>query len=259
MKKYLRNLFIFLFIGATIYFNVSCNADKTVTPIGNLDLGILRTNESGQILGGDYSDWCLYSPVDTFTYVVSFTMTPLNQNTIAHLKWTTSKEYHNYGFYLERKKFSDFNFIKIKFIEGQDIKNDSTYYSYNDTINSVSSYTYRLKVIDIFGNYKYIYVGQIMITPILSPFFGPAYPNPSNGKFTIPFSVTKKDSVSIFFISDNDTIFITKDRNYSAGNHSTVFIYDTTVFHDMQVRLYFKNNSFQVSDSCKSYGDIQFN
>jgi hypothetical protein len=260
MKKIIKSLFILLFIGIAIYFNVSCDADKTVTTLGTLDLGILQTDEIGNIIGGDYTDWCRNSPADTFTYVVSFTLTSLNNSKIAYLKWTTSKEYHNYGFFIGRiKSYQSHDTTYLKFIQGQGIKYDSTYYSYSDTVNRVSDYTYILKMVDIYGNYKYFIVGQTSNSSIMYPFFGPAYPNPTTGKFTIPFAIAKRDSISIFLISNNDTIYLTKNKLYQQGTYKITYSFDTTLYHDVQVRLYFRNNSLYATDSCKNYGDIQFN
>lgn len=257
--KILKNIFIFLIIGLSFYFISSCDAEKTVTYLTSPELGILQTDEFGNILGGDYSDWCLKSTVDTFTYVVSFTVTSLSNNRVALLKWITSQEYHNYGFDIERKRYNENNYSKIKFIQGQGIKNDSTIYSYNDSVNIVSFYTYRLKMIDVNGNYKYIYTGIIPITPVFNSFFGPIYPNPTKGKFTIPFGVKQNDFVSIYFIYNSDTIFITKSKFYQPGIYKIIYRYDTTKYHNSTNRLYILNNSLQFNDTCKSYGDIQFN
>lgn len=259
MKILLKNIFIFTVIGFTLYYFESCNVDKTVTPLTTTNPGILETNESGQVIGGDYSDWCIHPAIDTFTYVVSFSMTISYNNRVANLRWVTSKEYHNYGFDVERKRFSDINYTKINFVPGQGIKNDSTYYFYSDTVfSNVQGYTYRLKMISVFGNFKYFYIGPIAIIPPLNSSFGPVYPNPAKGVFNLPFSLPRKDTVTIFFIDNRDTVYLAFRKIYLSGSYRITYNYDTSRFHRAQDRLYFYCGSQQINDSCKNYGDIQF-
>ncbi len=51
-------IFFFLFILIFLNFFMSCK-DDIVPPKQDTDPGILRTDEFGNILGGDTTDWCL--------------------------------------------------------------------------------------------------------------------------------------------------------------------------------------------------------
>lgn len=258
MKKNFYDLLIFVFIILSIYFVSSCNVEKVITPLTSGDMGILRTNEAGEILGGDYSDWCIRQAADTFTYVVSFTIGYTYNNKIAILRWTTSKEFNNYGFEIERKRFNE-SYIKIGFIPGQGTVHDSTRYMYSDTVQYYAqNYSYRLKMIDIYGNYKYYYQGPISVNPPLTYSYGPVYPNPTKGFFTLPFSLPRKDTVTIYFIDNADTIYLAFRRVYNAGNYKINYSYDTTKYHNSQNRLYFFSGSLQPNEVCKNYGDIEF-
>jgi hypothetical protein len=259
MKHIFKNIAVFLFVGFSLYFISSCQEDKSITYLTSSDLGILRTDASSRILGGDYSDWCMHSAADTFTYVTSFTMSAYINNTIAQLKWTTKQEYHCSRFDIERKRYNDYNYTKVKSVVAQGIVYDTTNYKINDTVYRVSDYTYRLKVIDIYGNYKYITYGQYAVTPPLNYAFGPAYPNPASGYFMIPFSLQWKDTVSIYIVNNSDTFFITKKNVMQAGTYKFTYNYDTTIFGHSQKRIYIKCNSLPYNDACKSYGDIEFN
>jgi hypothetical protein len=260
MKILLKNIFIFIVIGFTLYYFESCNVDKTVTPLTTTNLGILVTNENGQVIGGDYSDWCIHPAVDTFTYVISFSVTYSNQNRIARLRWVTSKEYNNYGFDIERKRNNEYSFIRLNFVQGQGIFNDTTNYLYIDTVNSNAQlYTYRLKIMDIYGNFKYYYAGPISVTPPLNSSYGPVYPNPANGVFNVPFSIPRKDTVTIFFIDKHDTVYIAFRNILIAGNYKYTYHYDTSKYHNVQDRLYIYCGSLMLNNICKNYGDIQFN
>jgi hypothetical protein len=259
MKKIIRNLLFLSILGLSFYYITSCNVEKTITPLTMSEHGILRTNEMGQVLGGDYSDWCIHAPVDTFTYVVSYSVTLLNHNTVARLKWVTSKEYHNYGFDIERKKFTEMSYLRFNFIPGQGIKDDTTIYTFTDSAaTNLQFYSYRLKVLDIYGNYKYYYVGPITITPPLNSSFGPAYPNPASGIFTLPFSLPRKDTVTIFFINNPDTVYLAWRKVYLAGTYKINYRYDTSVYHRVIDRIYMYCSSQMQNDSCRNFGDIQF-
>jgi hypothetical protein len=67
MSKYiLRNCFVLFFVSIVI---ISCGDDQLPTgSTGNtVDTSILRTDEFGNILGGDTTDWC-YSNPNTFNF-----------------------------------------------------------------------------------------------------------------------------------------------------------------------------------------------
>lgn len=259
MNRIFKNIATFLFVGLTAYFISSCQEDKSVTYLTPSDLGILRTDAQGKILGGDVTDWCLHSVEDTFTYVTSFTLNTYNNNTVARLKWTTKQEFHNWGFDIERKRYNGSNYEKLASIPGQNITYDTTNYIFTDTVNKVTDYTYRLKVIDIYGNYNYVTYGNYPVFPPANYSFGPLYPNPSSGSFTLPVSVPWRDTVSIYIVNNSDTFYITRRNVLNPGNYKFTYSYDTTIFRRMQRRIYIKNYSLPYSDSCKSYGDVEFN
>jgi len=258
MKTGIRYIFLFAVIGLSFYSVTSCNKETPVTP-AVIDLGILRTDEFGHILGGDYSDWCIHSPVDTFTTIKYFYVT-MPQNNVSFLKWTTSKEYNCYGFDVERRVIPDTNFIKVGFVNGAGTTNDSVAYVYFDTLlPNHPSYSYRLKQLDIYGNYTYIYSGIHNIYPIPNASFGPAYPNPTTGNLTIKISIPRTDTVSIYYAGFmTDTVFIMNKENLEAGSYE-INTFNSSNFHNVQKRLFIKSGSIRNADSCSLYGDIQFN
>jgi hypothetical protein len=259
MKNIVKNIFILSFVFLSIYFISSCNKDDNVVNNTPQDLGILRTNEMGQVLGGDYSDWCVHTAVDTFTYVFSFNVTVISNN-ISKLEWKTSKQYHCLGFDIERSLKTDTIYSKIGFIAGAGTTNDTIYYIYYDTLSSnVSNYKYRLKTIDIYGIFRYWYT--IMgIQPISNNYsFGPAYPNPTWSDFNLRFGLIKKDTVSLFFLNGFDTVFVLHNEVFNEGVYEIGAIGSSLNYHNVQKRLFIKCHSLQQSDSCKNYGDIQFN
>jgi len=253
MNRITKNIISIIIITVFLYAAINCNKEDPVSGNGINDLGILRTNELGQILGGDYTDWCLKP--DTMTYMAGFNVTQVSYY-VSRLNWTTRKEYHNYGFDVERCNRNDStNCIKIGFVSGKNITNDSTNYIYWDSLSQpASNFKYRLKMIDNFGNYEYFYPGIfIYLSP--GPSFGPVYPNPTDGSYTIKFTIHGKDTISLYLCSYMDTVYILKNEIFQAGTYE-IQRYDP--YHLMQKRLYIISKTLPFSDSCRNYGDIQF-
>jgi hypothetical protein len=258
MKAYIKNILVILILGALIYSIQSCNKDNDVIVKNEpVDLGILRTDEIGRVLGGDYSDWCIHQYIDTFTTAYIINVTAISNN-VNRIQWMTSKQYHCLGFDVERCLKTDTNYIYRGFLPGIGTTNDTITYFYNDTVSTVASdYKYRLKVRDIFGNFKYAYL-TILTYPPANYSFGPAYPNPVEIIFRLRIDIPRKDTVSLFFINNFDTIFVLKNEVMIQGNHE-LDIDNRFNYHNVQKRLYIRCGSFPLSDSCRNYGDIQFN
>lgn len=70
------------------------------------------------------------------------------------LEWTTATELNNYGFEIERKSQNS-DWIKIAFVEGSGNSNSPQKYNYSDYDIILGKTLYRLKQIDIDGNYEY--------------------------------------------------------------------------------------------------------
>jgi hypothetical protein len=56
-------IFVSLYISSAYYFT-GCKEDTPVVPPGNTDPGILKTDEFGNILGGDTTDWCIHDSAE---------------------------------------------------------------------------------------------------------------------------------------------------------------------------------------------------
>ena len=253
----MKNIIIFVLTLFLLYLVSSCNKDDTVSNgvIENHD--ILRTDDAGHILGGDYSDWCMHPAVDTFTTVSSFSLFIISNN-IARLDWVTTKQYHCYGFDMERSLKTDTMFSKIGFITGAGTTNNAISYVYYDTVTSnASNYKYRLKVIDIYGNFKYVSTGINITYPPSNYSFGPAYPNPTLYSFKVKLEIPKADTVSLYFLNQLDTLFVIKNEKMQTGVYE-FDISNTFYFYNVTKRLYLKSSSFSQSDSSKEYGDIEF-
>jgi hypothetical protein len=91
--------------------------------------------------------------------LVYFTGT-LNNNTVL-LEWESVAEVDNSGWEVERSYKRNNNYQTLDFVVSLGNSNISQYYSYTDDLSSYGKYFYRLKQIDIDGNF--FYSGEIMI------------------------------------------------------------------------------------------------
>ena len=107
------------------------------------------------------------------------------------LDWTTSTETNNYGFEIERKNNSDVSgtWLKIGFVEGAGNSNSMKSYSFTDNQIVAGVSQYRLKQLDVDGQFSYSSVVEIVNDKPLQFELSQNYPNPFNPSTTIKFSV----------------------------------------------------------------------
>jgi len=120
--------------------------------------------------------------------MTSFTASMQNA-TIAILHWHTATEQDNLGFEVERRAENTTAWTKVGYVAGSGTSNSPKDYTYQDVNLAPGVYVYRLKQIDIDGNFKYVATTQVDAG--LSKGFEllSNYPNPFNPETNIRFSV----------------------------------------------------------------------
>jgi len=116
-----------------------------------------------------------------------------------NLKWSTNFEQNNAGFDIERKSSSNKDgWSKIGHTDGHGNSNSISRYNYTDSKISAGKYNYRLKQIDINGNYKYNVLNNIVEIGNPKKFdLSQNYPNPFNPITKIDYALPLDSKVNI--------------------------------------------------------------
>jgi hypothetical protein len=159
------------------------------------------TNVSGT---SNWSDvWYFVTTSDSTLLPIqlsTFTANAVEGNAV-DLDWTTVSEVNNYGFYVERRSSSDAAYLIVSpLIPGAGTSLEEHRYTWKDMSTAVGMYYYRLKQIDLNGDYEYSPEIVIQVTGITGVNDDAAprifqlvqnYPNPFNPSTEIKFSVEK--------------------------------------------------------------------
>jgi hypothetical protein len=123
------------------------------------------------------------------------------------LEWSTISEINNYGFYVERRKENELYFTEIEksFVPGFGTTIEPKSYSFMDmTITTSGMYYYRLRQVDNDGLEHYSQVVSINVSLLVVNETAPIefkvhqnYPNPTNPKTIIKFSVDKVEHATV--------------------------------------------------------------
>ena len=114
------------------------------------------------------------------------------KNGIIKLNWATATEVNNYGFQVERQKEKvKSEWKKIGFVEGHGNSNSPKEYSFTDENPLIGNLKYRLKQIDIDGNFEYSEIVEIQTNAPSKFELFQNYPNPFNPTTTIKYKIPK--------------------------------------------------------------------
>jgi len=114
------------------------------------------------------------------------------------LNWTTASETNNSGFDIERMNVSDNNWSKIGFVSGHGTVSTPSNYSFEDRNLMSGKYKYRLKQIDVNGNFEYFALnGEVEVGVPKTFNLSQNYPNPFNPVTKINFDLPENGKVDL--------------------------------------------------------------
>ncbi|NLT51934.1 MAG: T9SS type A sorting domain-containing protein [Ignavibacteria bacterium] len=181
---------------------------------------------------GDYQCYVGYGEIKDFPIEIqealpveltSFSAS-VEQNAVT-LNWQTATEVNNYGFSVECKVQSA-EWKEIGFVEGAGNSNSPKEYSFTDNLTLThTSYSYRLKQIDIDG--KFTYSKEITVDAASQPTefaLKQNYPNPFNPATKIEFSIPAESNVEIkvYNILGMEVATLLNEHK-TAGTHNVEF------------------------------------
>jgi hypothetical protein len=115
----------------------------------------------------------------------------------AKLAWSTATELNNRGFEIERS-INNAEFTAVAFVKGQGTTTASHSYAYTDgSLLPNTSYSYRLKQVDLDGRFNYSNIIELGATHPAEYLLGQNYPNPFNPATKISFSLPVKSNVTL--------------------------------------------------------------
>lgn len=151
----------------------------------------------------------------------------IEKNGNALLEWRTESETNSFGFEIQKSPDKKL-FKRIGFIAGKGTTTLPTRYEFLDqNVTSGISY-YRLRLVDIDGQFEYSNIVEIAINAPSDYKLGQNFPNPFNSKTMISFSIPEKIQVQIvvYDITGKNIMVLTNDV-YEAGSYQVSFNADT--------------------------------
>ncbi|MDD5362964.1 MAG: T9SS type A sorting domain-containing protein [Ignavibacteria bacterium] len=141
------------------------------------------------------------------------------------LKWSTTYELNNTGFYIERRNINDSLWCRLDFIKGKSNGYIGTDYSYTDKNLYPGEYYYRIIQTDNNGNHSIYYYNQLCVIEIPSGLYlCQNYPNPFNSKTLISFSLNSVYETNVGIFAINGKLLYSYPASLLKAGYHTIII-----------------------------------
>ncbi len=189
-------------LASNVYWQVGSSAFINGDFKGNILASTAITQNAGASIEGKLYTKTSYININgTSVFPVELTsFTAALKNNAVVLNWNTVTEVNNFGFEIQRSSaiphFKDWE--KIGLVNGAGNSNSPKDYSFTDN-NPVgsTSFSYRLKQIDIKGNFKYYDAVTVSLTSPAKAELMQNSPNPFNPSTAIKFYIPNTTNVTI--------------------------------------------------------------
>ncbi|MEO6696355.1 MAG: hypothetical protein ABIY50_06600 [Ignavibacteria bacterium] len=277
MKNYILRLKIIPWlILALVLISFAFHEDNSIDKVfkNNTDTRILRTDDFGNILDGDKSDWD-YNTKRYEYFIRNHNMferpfvwnephvaempTPIYNSVDVNkvtVWWDPVGTENIKEFFVERNNLLDNLWIK----RGKVITNGETgnkdLFTFVDVNLPEGIYMYRLRYSDR-GHENYALMpGKAFVKSFDKFQFYPAFPNPVTDSVSFSFYLPEKQTVNMYFVNGNDTLYLLKDFPQIQGYYKLTTTKSALGFNNEIKRLYLDCES---CDKKKNFGDVQFN
>ncbi len=143
------------------------------------------------------------------------------------LRWSTSSETMNAGFYVEHRRGAGYGFESLSFVSGSGDSQFVNNYEVSLSNLGFGTHTFRLRQIDLDGSFSYS--GEVEIDVDLTDSFAlaEAYPNPFNPTTNIRFSLRESGDVhlAVYDLTGRHVRTLASGP-FAAGSHDVAFSAD---------------------------------
>ncbi|MDD5361120.1 MAG: T9SS type A sorting domain-containing protein [Ignavibacteria bacterium] len=152
--------------------------------------------------------------------LASFTHKVNGQNVT--LNWSTTQEINNSGFEVERKNITENTWTSVGFVKGSGNSNNMQKYTYEDRKLNTGKYQYRLKQMDLNGNFTYNNMNADAEIAAPKNFaLSQNYPNPFNPSTKIDFDLPQDSKVKIVLYDETGReVSVLENQFEKAGSHT---------------------------------------
>lgn len=175
----------------------------------------------------------------------------INGNNV-NLTWNTSLEINNSGFAIERAVVNNgtsSEWLNIGSVPGKGNSSTVTNYSYTDRGLNTGSYNYRLKQIDINGNFEYYNLDNEVIIGAPAKFnLSQNYPNPFNPETKIDYQLSRSGNMNLSVYDINGRLVSTIFNGFrDAGYYTVTFNASNLASGVYYYRIEFENSFDKVN------------
>jgi hypothetical protein len=146
----------------------------------------------------------------------------INGNNV-NLIWQTASEINNSGFVIERAVANSSEWLNIGSVPGKGNSTTFSEYTFTDRGLNTGSYDYRLKQIDVNGNFEYYELESEVVIGAPGKFeLSQNYPNPFNPETRIDYQLANDGNMNLSVYDINGKLVTTIYNGFRSAGYYTV-------------------------------------